>query len=177
MKNIESIKEDRNWFALYVNVRHEKRVMDKLLEKGIEAYVPIVKQMRQWSDRKKMVEMPLFTGYVFVKLLNSEMDKPRWVEGVINFLKFENRPALIRNEEIEGLKFFVKKGYSIVSENNQIEAGQKVKINLAQFKGLIGRVDEITNNDFVLVYFEGIGQNFKIKAPVGVVKVVKKIIF
>lgn len=174
MTNIKASK-DKKWFALYVNVRHEKKVMLKLLEKGIEAYVPIVKQMRQWSDRKKMVELPLFTGYVFVKLMNSEMDKPRWVDGVINFLRFENKPAAIRNEEIEGLKYFVDNGYNLALETDKFMPGQKVNINLSQFKDFTGIVESITKDEYVMVSFEGIRKNLLVKVPAEALKhIVKK---
>jgi transcription antitermination factor NusG len=56
----------KKWHAVYVSSRTEKKINDLLNNKGIEAYVPVVKTMRQWSDRKKMVEMPLLNGYVFV---------------------------------------------------------------------------------------------------------------
>jgi transcription termination/antitermination protein NusG len=163
---------EKKWYALYVNVRHEKKIMHKLLEKGMEAYVPIVKEMRQWSDRKKMVEAPLFTGYVFVKIHAADMDKPRWVEGVINYLRFEGKPALIRDEEIEGLKFFVNNGYNIAREADALKPGQKVKINLSQFKDFMGIVETVAENENVMVSFEGIKQNIVVKAPSKAVKAV-----
>ena len=173
MKNekINIASNDRKWFVLYVNVRHEKKVMQKLLEKGIEAYVPIIKQMRQWSDRKKLIEAPLFTGYVFVKLFPADMEKPKWVTGVINYLKFENKPAVVREEEIEGLKYFVNKGFNPEVEKNVILPGQKVKINLSQFKDFTGIVESISENEYVIVSFDGIGKNLIIKAPVKALKV------
>ncbi len=169
-KNNLAVKNERKWYALYVNVKHEKIVMQKLLEKGMEAYVPIVKQMKQWSDRKKLIDTPLFTGYVFVKIFPSEMEKPRWVSGVINFLKFENKPAVIRDVEIDALKYFVNKGYSLEVEKNIVLTGQKVKINLSQFKDFTGVVENISDNDYVMVSFEGIGKNLIIKAPIGALK-------
>ena len=172
MKVAPNIKIKR-WYALYVNVRHEKKVMMKLLERGIEAYVPLIKQIKQWSDRKKMIELPLFTGYVFVNIALSEMDKLRWVEGVINYLRFEGKPAVIRDNEIEGLKYFVSNGYEINSEDNYIGLGQKVKINLAQFKDFTGTVKSISENDFVAVSFEGIRQDFILKVPRGAVKMIR----
>lgn len=162
----------KKWYALYVNVRHEKKVLTKLLEKGIEAYLPIVKQMRQWSDRKKMVEVPLFTGYVFVNVSAGEMDKPRWVEGVINYLRFDGRPAVVRDEEIKGLKFFVEKGFNVETEPVIFKTGQKIKMNLAQFKDFEGWVEKLVEDDFVLVCFEGIRQNLHVRVPVGAVKAI-----
>lgn len=171
-ENNQNSGVDRKWFALYVNVRHEKKVMQKLLEKGIEAYVPIIKQMRQWTDRKKLVEVPLFTGYVFVKIFSSEMEKPRWVAGVINYLKFENKPAVIRNEEIEGLKYFVSNGFGLEVEKKIVLPGQKVKINLSQFRDFTGIVESISGNEYVMVSFEGIGKNLIVKAPAKALKLI-----
>jgi len=57
-----------NWYAIYVNVKHEKKVVKKLQERNIEAYSPVLKKLQQWSDRKKWVEFPMLSGYVFVKI-------------------------------------------------------------------------------------------------------------
>ena len=57
----------KNWHAIYVASRQEKKVLEALLNKKIEAYLPLIKTLRQWSDRKKLVEFPLMPGYVFVK--------------------------------------------------------------------------------------------------------------
>jgi transcriptional antiterminator RfaH len=63
-----------SWYAVYVNVKHEKKVVKKLLEKDIIAYAPIVKKLQQWSDRKKWVEFPMLSGYVFVNIEDSDKE-------------------------------------------------------------------------------------------------------
>ena len=61
------------WYALYVITRHEKKIAKSMLEKNIECYIPLIKKMHQWSDRKKLVETPLIPGYAFVLLGNEEI--------------------------------------------------------------------------------------------------------
>lgn len=160
----------KSWYVLYVNVRHEKKVMHRLLEKGIEAYVPISRKLKQWSDRKKWVEEPLFTGYVFVKVTIAGMDAARFVPGVLNYLSFKSGPAVVREEEIEGLKFFIEKGYLLMEEERTVHPGDKVILNLGEFRNFRGEIDQVLNEKFVYVIFDGVKKNIRIKAPVAALK-------
>ena len=156
----------KNWYALYVNVRHEKKVMQKLLEKGMEAYVPIVKKMKQWSDRKKMVEVPLISGYVFANLVSGELDKPKFIPGVVNYVKFAGKPAVIKASEMEGLKYFVGNGFVLEeTTEEELKVGDVVKFAMSEFKSYTAVVAEITGNNFAIITFEGVAKNFKLKAP------------
>jgi transcription antitermination factor NusG len=91
------------WYALYTEPRHEKKVADRLLKLGVEVYCPLVTQIKQWSDRKKKVEVPLLPSYVFVKLEESNRDIVFQVSGVVRYLFWLGKPAIIRNEEIQHL--------------------------------------------------------------------------
>ena len=99
MPNAELNK--KKWHALYVASRQEKNAMRLLNEKNIEAYTPVVKTMKQWSDRKKMVELPLLNGYLFVKIAVTESDKVRQTKGVVNFVRSEGKVAIVRDVEID----------------------------------------------------------------------------
>src|ERR1043165_5850703 len=101
---VRSKKGVVSWRALYVNSRAEKKVRDGLLGVGIETYLPLVKSVRQWSDRKKAVELPLLNGYIFVHIGDADMDQVLRVRGVVNFVRCEGRIAQVRNEEIERLR-------------------------------------------------------------------------
>src|SRR6188472_2452236 len=81
----------KNWHAIYVKSRTEKKVGEALEARNIEAYVPVVKTMRQWSDRKKMVELPLLNGYVFVNITLKEQDVVLQTRGVVNFVRSEKK--------------------------------------------------------------------------------------
>lgn len=141
-------------------------------ELGIESYLPLVKKVKQWSDRKKTVLEPLFTGYLFVKLLPAELDKPRYINGVINYLSFEKRKAIVTDAEIDNLKYLVDNGYSLNSDVDRIKVGAKVKLLLSSFKNEVAFVNEI-NNDFAVIFFESLNQYIKVKAPIKALEIVK----
>lgn len=168
------MKSTQNWYALYVNARHEKMVGNKLTEKGIETYLPLRKTMNQWSDRKKLVESPLLPGYIFVRLAAPEMEKPRYVPGVMNYVRLQGRPAVIRNEEIEGLRFFTEHGYSVEACTDEpMDVGMSVGLSLSDFKGRVGVIDELVGDHFAIVRFEGLSMDFRVRFPVKALQKVK----
>lgn len=169
---METFNLNKQWYVLYVNVRHEKKVFEKFVEQGIESYVPIVKNVKQWSDRKKTVEEPLFTGYVFAKLLPHELDKPRYVAGVINYLSFGKQKATVKQSEIDSLKYLIEKGYSLSTNSENIQVGAKVKLLLSAFKDEVATVHSIKDEN-ALVYFESLNQFIKVKTPVSALQQVK----
>ncbi|MBX3165269.1 MAG: UpxY family transcription antiterminator [Bacteroidetes bacterium] len=169
---MEIFNLNKQWYVLYVNVRHEKKVFEKFVEQGIESYVPIVKNVKQWSDRKKTVEEPLFTGYVFAKLLPHELDKPRYVAGVINYLSFGKQKATVKQSEIDSLKYLIEKGYSLSTNSENIQVGAKVKLLLSAFKDEVATVQSIKDENAV-VYFESLNQFIKVKTPVSALQQVK----
>jgi transcriptional antiterminator RfaH len=157
----------RFWRAVYVNSRTEKKVMNTLLEKGIEAYAPVVKTMRQWSDRKKMVEMPLLNGYVFVFVSELEHDKMLQTPGVVRFVRSEGKVALIREVEIQRLKQLVDLGYQLEANaiNKVYKEGDKVKISSGALKGIEGYVTDAPDGKLIEVLLESIGQCIRVRVP------------
>jgi transcriptional antiterminator RfaH len=165
------LKKEKEWKAIYVTSRSEKKVLDKLLEKGIEAYTPIKKTLRQWSDRKKMVEMPILNGYVFVKINETERDKVFFVNGVVQYVRFNGIDAIIREEEITSLKNIVALGYDIESNiDKAFPKGSKIMIMQGPLKGIEGVVEAIENEDWLFVQLESIQYNLKVKLPAGILK-------
>lgn len=155
------------WHALYVNSRAEKKIGDTLLSKNIDAYVPLIKTMRQWSDRKKMVEIPLMNGYVFVNISPPEHDKVLQTRGVVSFVKSEGKLAVIRALEIDRLKQLVQLGYQLEAGaiSKTYKAGDKVKINSGSLKGIEGYVLESRGGTEIDVLLESIGQCIRVKLP------------
>lgn len=156
-----------SWNAIYVNSKNEKKVVELLLSKDIEAYVPLVKTMRQWSDRKKMVEFPLLNGYVFVNIQPIQQEKVLQTKGVVNFVRSEGKIAVIRDVEIERLKQLVTLGYQmeVCHIKNNYQEGDKVKIISGPLKNIEGFVTVNKNGRFVEVLLESIGQSLKVKLP------------
>ena len=91
----------RKWLAVYTRPRWEKKVNQLLAEKGVERYCPLNKIRRKWSDRVKVVEEPLFKSYVFVKVNDEDRTDVRMTPGVINFVYWQGKPAVIKEKEIK----------------------------------------------------------------------------
>ena len=114
--------ENKKWFAVHTKPRYEKRVAEILTRKKIETYCPINKVVLQWNDRKKLVNEPLFPYFVFIKISESELLSFKQIDGVINFVYWLGKPAIIRNSEIEAIKQFLDEHYNIWLEKIQVNA-------------------------------------------------------
>ena len=93
-----------HWYAVYVKSRAEKKAQIELQQKGIENFLPLQRKLRQWSDRKKWVEMPLIPGYLFVRISRKEYDLTLQSTQVVSFVRFEGTAATIPDNQIDYLK-------------------------------------------------------------------------
>lgn len=119
----------RKWLAVYSRPRWEKKVDQLLSEKGLESYCPLNKVRRKWSDRVKVVEEPLFKSYVFVKVNDEDRTSVRMTPGVINFVYWEGKPALIKEKEINAIRRFLNEYENVeLRPMKNIEVHQRVKI-------------------------------------------------
>ena len=143
--------EQERWYAVYTRSRTEKKTFELLKESGFDAYLPLYKTLRQWSDRKKMVELPLIPSYVFVKIEERHYKKVLEVEGVVAFIKFENKLVAIPDQQIATIRRLVEHGneLQVISEN--VEQGDVVRIASGPLRGTEGEVIEISGKQkFVL---------------------------
>ncbi len=92
------------WYVLYVQSKKEKKIAEILRQMQVEVYCPLIKEVKQWSDRKKTIQSPLFKSYVFVRLTDKERSKVYTVAGVVRYLFWLGQPAVVRDKEIETIK-------------------------------------------------------------------------
>jgi len=132
----------KKWHVIYTKSKWEKKVDGLLFKNGIESWCPVQKKERQWSDRKKIIEEPLFRSYVFVKINKSEHSKVLGIIGVVNFLYFEKKPAIIRDNEIEVIRKYLGLANTAIQVVNltNLPAQTKVSINQGLFMGQKGEV-------------------------------------
>jgi transcription antitermination factor NusG len=158
---------EKKWRAIYVNSRGEKKIAGSLLAAQVEAYVPLIKTMRQWSDRKKMVELPLLNGYVFVRIAEAEKETVLQTKGVVGFVRSEGKIALVRDEEVARLRQLVELGYQleVLTLDRELRKGEKVKIGSGVLRGLEGIVLDNKDQHDLLVLLESIGQCIKVRVP------------
>jgi transcription antitermination factor NusG len=141
------------WFAIYTRPKNEKKVVAGLEKIGIEVYCPMVKQVKQWSDRKKKVEVPLINSYVFVNIEESARNIVFEIPGVVRYLFWLGKPAVIQEQEIEVLKESLKGILSTV-EVNGIQPGDNLTISNGPFQGKEGVVSQVEKNNIRLVLKE-----------------------
>ena len=151
-----------NWYVVYTKPKWEKKVADKLIQQGIECYCPLVTQVKQWSDRKKKVETPLFSSYVFVQLADSDRNLVFQVQGVVRYLFWLGKPAIVKDQEIEIIKKSLTAPNLSDISISSIQVGDKIKLESGVFSNQNAIVQQVSSNYYVLV-LEALGCVLKIK--------------
>jgi len=128
------------WLAVYTKPRWEKKVNQLLTEKGVESYCPLNKVRRKWSDRVKVVEEPLFKSYVFVKVSDDDKTNVRMTNGVINFVYWQRKPAVIKDREINVIKRFLNEYENVELRPMELKVNQRVIITTGPLMDHEGQV-------------------------------------
>jgi transcription antitermination factor NusG len=134
------------WYAVYTRPRWEKKVASLLTEKNIINYCPLNKVERQWRDRKKIVMEPLFKSYVFIRVSVKEHVEVLQTYGVLNYVNWLGKPAVIRDHEIEMIKDFLREYNNVKVENTDIRVNDRVRIASGPLKEHEGDVITIKGN-------------------------------
>ena len=144
------------WYVVYVRSRHEKKVHQLLLEKGVESSLPLIKTTRKWSDRKKKVEIPLFRGYVFVKIdIGRDKLNILKTDGVVKFIGIKKKPSRIPDEEIHWVHMILEKSDTVKNEK-EIPVGHKVRVIAGPLKGIEGVAMRFGNQSRLVIVIESI---------------------
>ena len=161
--------DEKHWHALYVRSRSEKKVLSQLEDMGLEAYLPLITVVKQWSDRRKKVEEPLFKSYVFVNSSDKQYISILNVYGVVKFVCFEKEAVVVPENQILAIKKFVRDyehGEEYKMQNDEdLKVGQRVRIINGPMKGLVGRLDTIRNKRHLVVSIEVVGQSIPVHIP------------
>lgn len=128
------------WYAVYTKSHWEKKVVGNLNKINIENYCPLNKVWKNWSDRKKLVEQPLFKSYVFVRVADKQMNAVRLVYGIVNFVYWLGKPAVIPDHEIDAIKQFLADYTNVKLEKAIIHVKDNVKILNGPFVDMEGKV-------------------------------------
>lgn len=138
------------WYVLYTKSRNEKQVAEKLRERGIEVYCPLIKTKRKWSDRIKVVEEPLFRSYCFVNLEEKERASVFGVPGIVRYLFWQSKPAIVRDLEIESIKNMLNEVDHKLIRIETYSPNELIKINSGCFTGTEGQVIHQQGNNVSL---------------------------
>jgi transcription antitermination factor NusG len=159
-------RRNSKWFALYTNPRAEKQAFSRLIDKGIETFLPLQKTYRQWSDRKKLIEKPLLSSYIFVKVIPREFPVVYMTPGIIKFISFEGLPVPIPQNQIDNLKLLVNSDAEIEVTSENLKKGDNVKVINGSLIGLTGELISIGGKKRVVIRIDKLEQNIIVKIPV-----------
>jgi len=136
---ISTAAEQPRWYALQTRPRHEKKVASELQEKGVEIYLPLMAQVRRWSDRRKIVQMPLFPGYAFVRtsFLTNARRAAFYLCGVLGFVSAKDQALPIPDSEIEGIRALLASKVAL-TPYPFLKVGQRVRLRGGSLDGIEG---------------------------------------
>ena len=147
---------EKKWYVVYTRPRWEKKVSSLLTKKSVSNYCPLNRVIRQWADRKKTVHEPLFTSYVFIHACEAEHLTIKQTDGVLDFVYWLGKPAVIRNEEMDTLKSFLDDNYNVRLEKIKVNINDKVRIMSGPLMLREGEVLEVKNKT-VKVFLPSLG--------------------
>lgn len=145
--------DNKKWLVLYTKPRNEKKVAERLTKNGFEVYCPLIKTLRQWSDRKKKVEIPMFSSYVFIHIDEKNRQLPLYDQGVMNYVYWLGKPAVVRQSEMDAFKHIAENGEEVVVEGSGMQKGDFIEIKEGAFKGMSGVIDK-SNKQLLTVYIQ-----------------------
>ena len=158
---------DKQWHVLYVKSRTEKKVFQSFREKGAEIYLPLQRKLRQWSDRKKLVEVPLFPGYIFINLSRIDYDNALKMNNVVCCVTFGGKAAIVKDQDIEKLKQILEQDkiqVELTTEN--LSLGDKAEILSGPLMGLKGELVEFKGKKKVGIRIRQINYTVMVEIPI-----------
>lgn len=138
----------KNWYAVHTKPGFEKRVASLFSRKDIENYCPL---KRDWNGKKQIIIEPLFNGYIFVKIKDTELKKIRITDGVINFVYWLGLPVVIKEEEIEIMKRFMNEYMNVKLKKVPFDINRSLKMVQDNFEKNSSSMVAVKNNNVQIV--------------------------
>jgi transcriptional antiterminator RfaH len=153
------------WYAVYTHSRAEKKVYKNLINSGIEVFLPLQKRTRQWSDRKRIVEEPLIRSYIFVRISEKEYYVILNTPGVVRYVTFSGKAAVIPDWQIEILKKTILYNVENKIITEKAHPGDKVEIIGGPFRGYKGHLVDFCGKKMLLIEISHIGHSLLLNIP------------
>ncbi len=157
--------EPARWYALHTRARNEKAVSERLEEQGLTTFLPLVTEVRRWSDRKKKVELPLFSCYVFVKfVINDHEERMRIYRtgGVFAIVSMRGAPVPIPEEQIDGLRTVITKQVPW-SAHSFLKVGQRVRVRGGSMDGVEGVLLSCNGDRTLIISVDAIQRSLAVR--------------
>ena len=159
-----TLVDQAQWYAIRTRSRHEKMVADQLGRHGIENFLPLVKRTRQWSDRAKEVELPLFSGYTFVRVVLSSPDRLRVLQthGVAGFVGVNCGGTAIPENQIQDIRTLLASKVPF-EEHGFLRVGQRVRIRGGALDGVEGILSARNDDRSLVISLEPIQRSLSVR--------------
>lgn len=167
-------KTEKRWYAVYTHSRAEKRVNDRLTDAGIETFLPLQKTLRQWSDRKKLVEKPLISSYVFVKVTPKEFFTVRTTDGVVKFIMIQGKPVDIPEIQITNLRILCGSDVEVAVSSDVYAKGDMVEVIYGSLTGLRGELIRVGKKHKVVIRIIQPGMNLTVDIKTNAIRKLEK---
>ena len=145
------------WYPVYTHPRAEKKACQALINKGVEAYLPLHKQLKQWSDRKKWVEEPFIKSYLFVRIKEHEQSEVLMTKGIARFIYFSGKIASMPDRQIAELKLLMASPFELEITEEDLQPGEKIMIKAGPLKGLTGEIISYRSQKKLALRLENMG--------------------
>ncbi len=158
-----NIQKERLWYAFVTRPRHEKKVKTILDQRGIINFLPLQRTLNQWKDRKRWVETPLFSCYIFAQVAFKDRYDVLTADSVARIVGFGNKPCPVRDDEIKDLKRVVETPNHLEVHNGLL-AGDHVRIRSGPLMGMEGRLVDFRSKKYFVIYITAIGKSVLVDA-------------
>ena len=148
----------QNWYALYTCANHEKRISENLVKRSIEQFLPLYELVRRQRERKVRVQVPLFTGYVFVRIVLSDRLRVLQIPGVVRLVSFHGEAVSIPNHEIEALRRGLTGGVR-AEPYRYLAVGTRVRVKSGPLCGLTGKLLRRKQNCRLVISIDSIARS------------------
>lgn len=149
------------WFVLFVRSNQEKMTAHRLADHEIQHFLPCCRSVRQWKDRRVTLEMPLFPGYIFVRLLFTERTRVLTLPNVVSLVGVKNSPSVVSEEEISWIRRGIEHGNAM--PHPHLTVGQRVQIISGALSGMQGVLVRKQNSSRVVVCLDSISRAFVVE--------------
>jgi transcription antitermination factor NusG len=169
MVNVIQGNASYHWYPVCTRPRAEKKVKQALESKGITCYLPLQRQLKQWSDRKKWVEEPLIKSYVFVRIAAYDLGRVLMTPGVARFIYFGGKVAAMPDRQIADLRLLMTSAVDLEVTEEDLLPGEKIIVRAGPLKGMTGEMVSYRSQKVVAMRFEGLGCSIIIQVPASLI--------
>jgi transcription antitermination factor NusG len=166
-------KKKKLWYAVYCRSRAEKKAALELEQERINYYLPLVKTLKQWSDRKKWVEEPLFRSYIFVQIDEADYYKVLKNPHLVRYVTFEGKAVPIPEKQIEAIRIYLGEQEPVLPDEIELKKGQKVEVITGKLTGLQGELIDIKGKSKLKVRIDVIGKSIVVHIPKSKLRIIQ----